>query len=213
MTSEIYKQHADQYDISVCLCAHGVSICVCNAAPRSHFDLLWWQFVPPGFFFGLGAGMAEPEQPDLPKMPRRLKPSQKDVVEELQRKLSKNDALKCQVLELKDFIVWKGAKKVDGKGRRAMNCRMVCANMCLMETCMPSISSWDGVTQVDVMHWILMSVLGSWKAREVKTITILYNVPTVQLPSYFFNVANMKSKKCGSNWVWFRVCDLFLVIP
>ena len=96
--------------------------------------------------------MAEPTQPEPPKLPRRLTPSQLGVVENLVKALSRNDALKCQVLELKDFIVWKGAKKVDGKGRRSMNCRMVCANLCLMETCMRFIASWDGVTQVDIMH-------------------------------------------------------------
>ena len=111
--------------------------------------------------------MAESTEPEPLKLPRRLKPSELVVVENLKNDLSKNDALKCQVLELKDFIVWKGATKVDGKGRKAMNCRMVCANLCLMETCMPHIGSWDGVTQVDVMHWILVNVLGSWKARKL----------------------------------------------
>jgi hypothetical protein len=111
--------------------------------------------------------MAEPTQPEPPKLPRRLTPSQLCVVENLVKALSRNDALKCQVLELKDFIVWKGAKKVDGKGRRSMNCRMVCANLCLMETCMRFIASWDGVTQVDIMHWILINVLSNWKAREL----------------------------------------------
>ena len=100
--------------------------------------------------------MATPEESGGLQLPN-LEPHHQEVVHKLRDDLSASDSLKCQVLELKDFIVWPSSTK-------AINVRLLSANVNLLQLCAPSVKAWRAVTQVDVMHWILMSVLESFKA-------------------------------------------------
>lgn len=127
-----------------------------DVAHCSHFGRAG---VSHSFFWGVASRMATHQESSDVQLPE-LKPHHQEVVFKLRDDLSASDSLKCQVLELKDFIVWPTKNKV-------INVRLLSANVTLLQLCAPAVRAWRAITQVDVMHWILMSVLGSYKARDL----------------------------------------------
>ena len=151
--------------MNVCMCA---CMCVCasrslhvqhflallDVAYCSHFGLAG---VSHRFCWGVASRMATLQESTDLQLPE-LEPCHQEVVYKLRDDLSASDSLKCQVLELRDFIVWPSKRK-------DINVRLLSANVNLLQLCAPSVKAWRAITQIDVMHWILMSVLGNYKAR------------------------------------------------
>ena len=103
--------------------------------------------------------MVAAESKDAGEVPMKLLPEQRDLVLKLRDRLLESAELKVQVLELKQFVVWPNPK------RKVMAVGMLTSNVLLLELCAPVIREWKNIVQIDLVHWILLSVLKKWKAR------------------------------------------------
>jgi len=103
--------------------------------------------------------MAAEESKDVGEVPIKLLPWQRDLVLKLRDRLMESAELKVQVLELQKFIVWPNPK------RKVITVGMLTSNVLLLGLCASIVREWKNIVQIDVIHWILLSVLRKWKAR------------------------------------------------
>ena len=101
--------------------------------------------------------MAAEESKNVSEVPVKL-PWQRDLVLKLRDRLTESAELKVQVLELQKFIVWPNTN------RKVITVGMLSSNVLLLGLCAPFVREWKNIVQIDVIHWVLLSVLREWKA-------------------------------------------------